>query len=196
MDPRQQLRRDIRVKRNSLSQTQQTNAAAALLVQLLTLDAFCSASSVALYLAVDGEIATSAVIKHCWEQGKTVYLPVLDPERHNRLLFVEYRKNTKMCLNKYAIAEPAQPYMQTISATQLDLVLLPLVAFDDSGARMGMGGGYYDRSFAFTREKPSKCPQLLGLAHAMQQVTKLEVESWDIPLDGILTDRNFYTINL
>ncbi|NQZ32266.1 MAG: 5-formyltetrahydrofolate cyclo-ligase [Oceanospirillaceae bacterium] len=195
MDARQQLRRSIRTMRNTLSRTQQNFAATALLEQLLPLAAFNQAKSVALYLAVDGEIATTAVIEYCWEMGKAVYLPVLDPNKHNHLLFVVYAKNTKMSLNKYNIEEPAVPFVNCIAAEQLDLVLLPLVAFDDSGARMGMGGGYYDRSFAFTSKTLCHTPLLLGLAHALQQVSKLQVENWDIPLNGIVTDNKFFPID-
>ena len=126
--------------------------------------------------------------------GKQVYLPVLDPDLHNQLLFVHYHNNTPMCRYKYAIAEPATPYQKSIPAADLDLVLLPLVAFDDSGNRMGMGGGYYDRSFAFMMDDAVGCaekkvPLLLGLAHQLQQVEQLAVESWDIPLSGIVTDQ-------
>jgi 5-formyltetrahydrofolate cyclo-ligase len=187
---RQQLRQHVRQLRNALDQTQQENAADHLLAQVKQLKAFNSAHSIALYLAADGEIGTQAIIEHCWETDKKVYLPVLDPNLHNQLLFVHYHCDTAMTHNKYGIAEPATPYQSVISASELDLVLLPLVAFDDTGARMGMGGGYYDRSFAFINEdNTGHAPQLYGLAHNLQQVSQLQIESWDIPLEGIVTDQ-------
>jgi len=187
---RQQLRQHVRQLRNALDQTQQDNAADNLLVQVKRLTAFNTAHSIALYLSADGEIGTQAIIEHCWDLGKKVYLPVLDPHLHNQLLFVHYHNETAMTHNKYAIAEPATPYQSVISASELDLVLLPLVAFDNTGARMGMGGGYYDRSFAFINDdNTSHAPQLYGLAHNLQQVSQLQIESWDIPLEGIVTDQ-------
>lgn len=193
MDSRQRLRHSMRNARNALTRLQQLEAAKGLLHQLQQLSAFTQAKSIALYLAADGEIATQAIIQHCWDNHQQVYLPVLDPNNHHQLLFVGYSAQTPMCHNKYAIQEPALPYRNIIAATDLDLVLLPLVAFDDSGARMGMGGGYYDRSFAFKRTTASSKVQLFGLAHQLQQVSKLEVQSWDIPLRGIVTEQRLLT---
>ena len=193
MDARQQLRRQMRSARKALSVEQQQSAGASLLQHLQQLVSFNSAEHIALYLASDGEIDPQSVIDYCWEMGKQVYLPVLDPDLHNQLLFVHYDKNTLMCRNKYDICEPASPYQKSIPAADLDLVLLPLVAFDDSGNRMGMGGGYYDRSFAFMMDDAvakadRKVPVLIGLAHQLQQVDELAVESWDIPLSGIASE--------
>ncbi len=190
MDNRSELRRQMRVARKALTTEQQLAASQALLNNLLPLAAFNQAQSIALYLASDGEIDPQQVIEYCWQQGKAVYLPVLDPDNYNHLLFVHYTTQTPMCFNKYQISEPATPYQQTIAAEQLDLVLLPLVAFDSSGSRMGMGGGYYDRSFAFKQDPmhTADTPKLIGLAHTLQQVDTLNVESWDIPLAAIATD--------
>jgi len=193
MDARQQLRRQMRSARKALSTEQQQSAGASLLKNLQQQVSFNSAEHIALYLASDGEIDPQSVIDYCWAQGKQVYLPVLDPDLHNQLLFVHYDQNTLMCRNKYDISEPAVPYQKSIPATDLDLVLLPLVAFDNNGNRMGMGGGYYDRSFAFMMDDEvnsadKKVPVLIGLAHQLQQVDELAVESWDIPLSGIASE--------
>ncbi|MCJ8341010.1 MAG: 5-formyltetrahydrofolate cyclo-ligase [Pseudomonadales bacterium] len=198
MEARQQLRRQMRDARKALSAEQQQLSGASLLHHLQQLNSFNSAEHIALYLASDGEIDPQSVIDHCWAMGKQVYLPVLDPDLHNQLLFVHYHNNTLMCRNKYAIEEPATPYQKSIPAAELDLVLLPLVAFDDQGNRMGMGGGYYDRSFAFMLETATDCaekhlPVLIGLAHQLQQVDKLAVESWDIPLSGIVTNQRSWS---
>ncbi|MEH6445905.1 MAG: 5-formyltetrahydrofolate cyclo-ligase [Oceanospirillaceae bacterium] len=186
---KKELRQQMRQERKALSSAQQLTAGNALLEHLKSIASFNTANSIALYLTSDGEIDPISVIEHCWSLGKRVYLPVLDPDKHNQLLFVEYRQDTPMCFNKYQISEPATPYQNTINADELDLVLLPLVAFDQQGSRMGMGGGYYDRSFAFINTQQQPCtPVLIGLAHALQQVSKLNVESWDIPLTAIVTD--------
>lgn len=193
LDKRQVLRKKMRAARKALSVTQQSQASDQLLEHLLTLPELTQAQSVALYLSSDGEIDPQSVIDYCWSQGKDVYLPVLDPDKENQLLFVHYTTSTLMCHNKYKILEPKMPFARSIAAQDLDLVLLPLVAFDHTGNRMGMGGGYYDRSFAFTSTGPSAAhPILIGLAHELQRVDQLDVASWDIPLCAIVSDCKVY----
>jgi 5-formyltetrahydrofolate cyclo-ligase len=71
---------------------------------------------------------------------------------------------------------------------KLDVVLLPLVAFDRRGNRLGMGGGFYDRTFAPRGRGRVSAPRLIGLAHGFQQVAELVDQPWDVPLRGVLTD--------
>jgi 5-formyltetrahydrofolate cyclo-ligase len=191
---RQQLRREMRTRRRSLSPRQQREASRRLLANLIRQPVFRRARHIALYLPNDGEIDPTPVIELCWRLGKHTYLPVLHPIRHNRLWFVPYRRNTRMQRNIYRILEPVLAGAPRRPAWALDLVLLPLVAFDASGARMGMGGGYYDRTFSFKQRKGPQGPPLIGLAHDIQRVEALPVESWDIPLAGIVTDCRGYAL--
>lgn len=151
---------------------------------------------VALYLANDGEIDPSLLCEILLSRGVKCYLPVLHPFKHNCLLFCEYRVDSKMKLNRYGIAEPDLRYCRTIPAALIGAVLLPLVAFDERGNRMGMGGGYYDRTFAFKRRQNNTLPRLIGLAHACQKVEALPVENWDIPLNAIVTDQQLINVSL
>lgn len=193
MDQRQQLRKQMRSARRSLTPHQQKRAAKALMLSLLRNPSFLRARSIAIYLATDGEIDPKFVIERCWELGKRTYLPVLHPVRHNRLWFHEYHAETRMKKNCFGISEPDPRHSLRKPAWSLDLVLFPLVAFDTNGGRMGMGGGFYDRTFSFTRQRGGKLsPRLIGLAHDLQKVEKLPVESWDIPLSAIVTDKNTY----
>lgn len=193
MDQRQQLRLQMRRARRALSPLQQKRAAKSLLNQLLQLPTFTQAQHIAVYLAADGEIDTQYVIEKCWQLGKTIYLPILHPVRHNRLWFARYKQDSAMIKNCYGISEPDPHRNARRQAWALDLVLLPLVAFDSQGGRMGMGGGYYDRTFAFTAQRQGKLsPKLIGLAHEIQKVDQLPVESWDIPLAGIVTNQHRY----
>lgn len=191
-DPRQQLRREMRARRRALSPRKQRNASRQLLKNLSRLPVFKRARHIALYLPNDGEIDPTLVIEQCWRLGKQTYLPVLHPIRHNRLWFVPYQRDTPMRRNIYRILEPVLTAAPRRPAWALDLVLLPLVAFDASGARMGMGGGYYDRTFSFKQRKGPLGPPLIGLAHDIQRVETLPVASWDIPLAGIMTDCRGY----
>lgn len=191
---KQLLRIKMRRERQNLSTQQQHEASKNVLNNLLSLSSFNQAQDIAIYLAADGEIDPIHIIEYCWAHNKTVYLPVLDPDKHNQLLFVRYTADTKMCFNKYQISEPATPYQHLKPAKDFDLVLFPLVAFDKQGHRMGMGGGYYDRSFEFKQQAGNRetKPILVGLAHEIQKVDNLVVESWDIALSNIVTDQSTY----
>ncbi|WP_372832367.1 5-formyltetrahydrofolate cyclo-ligase [Pontibacterium sp.] len=193
MNPRQQLRQDIRRKRRALTRTEQLRAAKRLHAQLCRRPDFIRARHIALYLPNDGEIDPRPLLESCWKMGKKTYLPVLHPILHNRLWFVPFDRQTKLVRNIYKIEEPPIIKAPRRPPWALDLVLLPLVAFDADGNRMGMGGGYYDRTFSFkSRRQSIPGPKLIGLAHELQRVERLPVENWDIPLAGIISDQASY----
>lgn len=180
------LRRQLRQSRRSLSPTLQTLAARALLTQLHLQRLLAHARHIAFYCANDGEIDPASLLTQAIRRGKACYLPVLAPG--NELVFYRYRPAQRMLRNRYGIAEPAR--REKYPARALDLVIMPLVGFDRAGNRLGMGAGFYDRTFAFKRKtKNSNKPVLIGLAHSCQEVVQLPKEGWDIPLKGIATDR-------
>lgn len=144
------------------------------------------AESVAVFLSFDGELDTSPLIQQLWQQGKRVYLPVLHPFRAGHLLFLRYASDTELVRNRLKIMEPCLDVRQVLPLPQLDILLTPLVAFDHQGQRLGMGGGFYDRTLQY-RNQMSRGPYPIGLAHDCQQVDALPVESWDIPLPEIIT---------
>ncbi len=157
---------------------------------------FRNSKKVALYLETDGEIAISQLLPLIHSNKKRTYLPVLRPIPPNRLWFSEYRVSDKLIRNKYHIREPNIRKRKPIHPHGLDIVLVPLVAFDCNCNRVGMGGGFYDRTFAYlkTRNAWSK-PKLIGVAHELQRVTQIQTNFWDIPLDGVVTESNFYMRN-
>lgn len=144
------------------------------------------AESVAVFLSFDGELDTSPLIQQLWQQGKRVYLPVLHPFCAGHLLFLRYAPDTELVRNHLKIMEPRLDVRQVLPLPQLDILLTPLVAFDHQGQRLGMGGGFYDRTLQY-RKQMSRGPYPIGLAHDCQQVDALPVESWDIPLPEIIT---------
>ncbi|MDT8453299.1 MAG: 5-formyltetrahydrofolate cyclo-ligase, partial [Gammaproteobacteria bacterium] len=157
------LRLQKREQRRTLSPEQQRRHAERVSAQLVTRPAFTNAEHIAAYLANDGEINPAEIIEQAWRLDKKVYLPVLS-EPGNRLLFAPFEPNSSMCCNQFGIDEPDCPPEHRLKAEQMDLILLPLVAFDTRGNRLGMGGGFYDRSLADIRQHDSRT-QLFGLAH-------------------------------
>lgn len=187
-DSRQTLRKELRARRNALNPTQQEAASAWVLRHLMKLPQFLRAQHLALYIAADGELNPQPIAEQLWKMGKQVYLPVLHPTQAGQLWFLEYTPDTQLKPNRFGIPEPDHRYERRLPAKLLDLVLLPLVGFDRKGGRLGMGGGFYDRTFAFHKGKKTK-PYLLGLAHACQEVEHLDLADWDIPLYAVVTDQ-------
>ena len=145
------LRSQMRKNRRQLSSRQHQHAALRLTRQLNQNPNFKFSKRIALYLPNDGEVDTQLVIEQAWQEGKEVYLPVLDPIRKGFLWFVEYKANSRMKKNRFGIAEPDPKFNKRIQPQFLNFVGLPLVAFDAHGNRLGMGGGFYDRTFEFCR---------------------------------------------
>ena len=199
LDTRQSLRKTIRNKRLSLSSTMQITSADQLCSLLSEHPKVIAANHIALYLANDGELSTTPFIQWCWAQNKRVYLPVIHPFSKGHLLFLEYTIDTPMIKNRFGIAEPKLNVNLIRSIKNIDIVFTPLVAFDKSGARLGMGGGFYDRTlqtwYEHFKSNSLIRPYPIGLAHNCQQVDSIPVEHWDIPIPEILTPTEHFIFN-
>lgn len=182
---RQSIRNHIRRQRRRLSASQQADAAEALAHRLLADPRIAAAGSLALFLPFDGELDTRPLIETFWRRGQRVYLPVLHPFSPGHLLFLRYKADTPLGVNRLHISEPRLDVTQLLPARQLDILFTPLVAFDGHGQRLGMGGGFYDRTLRHWRRDAGFYP--IGLAHDCQQVEEIPVEPWDIPLPEIFT---------
>ena len=189
---RTQLRKTLRQQRRALSTELQHQHAQKLTRQLCRHAIYRIAKRIGLYLPTDGEIDTTYLIEKAWREKKRVYLPVI-PKFGRALFFAPYKPNSLMQANRFGISEPVCSSHQWLRARQLNLILLPLVAFDAQGNRLGMGGGFYDSSLSFTRyRKQNHSPTLIGLAHELQKVPQLPCESWDIPLNAVATEATLY----
>tara|TARA_B110000495_G_C22801528_1_gene468228 strand:+ start:245 stop:823 length:579 start_codon:yes stop_codon:yes gene_type:complete len=186
MASKTEIRRAIRSKRRQLSDDAQQFAAQTIFELVSPLAVFEDSQHIAVYLANDGEISPHHLVELAWQQGKSCYLPIIDSQGENTMKFVHYTPNTEFFMNRYDIPEPVHDPKDLQDANILDLVLAPLVGFDELGNRMGMGKGFYDRTFEFVRE--TKKPFLMGLAHSCQHVDFLEPAEWDIPLNGLATE--------
>lgn len=191
-----ELRKLLRKKRRSITPEAAAVAGNHLLGQLLNLKALHEAQRIALYLTNDGEIDPVEVMKWGWEQGKACYVPIVVQTELNSLLFAQITEKTEFINNRYGIPEPQVGRESMITADQLDLVLLPLVGFDDKGSRIGMGGGFYDTTFEFVKDQPDAKPMLIGVAHELQRVDSIDSEKWDIPLTTVVTDQRIYQTDL
>ncbi|MBI5460988.1 MAG: 5-formyltetrahydrofolate cyclo-ligase [Gammaproteobacteria bacterium] len=190
---RRELRAQVRAARRALDMHQRQHCAEDCARHLLNHPAFRNARRIAAYLPADGEIDTAPLIERAWDMGKRVYLPVLLPHGENRLWFARYTPDTPLIRNRFGIPEPARAAHTRISPLALDLVLTPLVAFDARGHRLGMGGGLYDRSFAYLLHHNRWLrPRLIGLAYEFQRQARLPQQTWDVPLHAIATDRQLH----
>ncbi|EKO3394294.1 TPA: 5-formyltetrahydrofolate cyclo-ligase [Vibrio fluvialis] len=183
---RHELRKLVRQQRNQLSSDIQYQASQDLICRFAALPEMQTCHHIALYLSTDGELDTQPLIEWLWSQGKAVYLPVLHPFSAGHLLFLHYQSSTPMTYNKFGILEPRLDQTLVKPVKELDLICTPLVAFDSHGHRLGMGGGYYDRTLAHWF-KTGEGAQPMGLAHDCQHVEQLPTEAWDIPLPKIVT---------
>ncbi|WP_031320683.1 5-formyltetrahydrofolate cyclo-ligase [Pseudomonas piscis] len=190
---RPQLRRMLRKARRALTSAQQRQAARGLYRQLAQDPVFRRARHLSLYLPTDGEIDPRLLLRAAQRRGKATYLPVLSAWPRTKMVFQRLRPGEQLRPNRFRILEPKINVARQRKVWALDLVLLPLVGFDEEGGRLGMGGGFYDRSLAYlARRKTWRKPKLLGLAHECQKVGKLDQASWDVPLQGTVTDRGWY----
>lgn len=193
MPAQRQLRQSIRKQRQALTTSESTTCAEQLAQHVRSSQFVSNSRHIAAYLPADGEIDPMPLVQYLWSLGKTIYLPVLVPFSKKKLWFAKFEAGDQLVYNRYGIAEPLR--RRLIKPCALDLVLTPLVAFDQAGHRIGMGGGYYDRSFAFlTGRQYWRKPHMLGLAFEFQKQGTIKQNAWDIPLTAIATEARLYTV--
>lgn len=188
MSGKNDIRRQVRRRRRALSPAERERAAARVTAVLGGLGIFMAARRVAIYRASDGELDLWPAALH--HAGKEYFLPVVPPPGRRRMRFAPVHAESSFISNRYGILEPDVPAASMVSALELDLVLAPLVAFDRRGGRLGMGGGYYDATFAFLASRTRWLrPRMAGVAYAFQEVPHIERDPWDIPLSTVVTDQ-------
>lgn len=185
------LRESLREARRSLNDAEQAAASAGLLSMLAGEDFFTSASRVAFYQKLDGEIDPQPLVEHSLNLGKECFLPVISKDNEELLTFAPYDSNTELTENHWGIAEPPLPD-EIIAPTVFDVVFVPLVGFDANCFRLGMGKGFYDRTFSFKIFNRRSQPLLVGLAHECQLTEPFPTEVWDVRLDAVVTPEKIY----
>ncbi len=183
----------MRQKRCDLNDSEQDIAALGLLKNLMKVQSFIQAKRISMYFPNDGEIDPTLVMVKALAMSKQCFYPIIFPGRKPKLFFAPVSSGTRLKADRMGILSPVVPASQWIKPAELDLILLPLVCFDESGARIGMGGGFYDASLAFlTTRKHWRRPRLIGIAHELQRVEKIITDLWDMPLEMIVTEQTIY----
>ena len=185
---RNDQRARLRTQREQLTPAERIAAATAVAATLEQLPEFLVDQRVAGYWAVAGELPLHVVLSALTARGQRYHLPVLAPGR--TLRFAPWRRDVELQPNRFGIPEPRCPASALLAPEAMELILVPLMAFDRRGHRLGTGGGFYDRSFAFlkTVARPAQ-PLLVGIGYAFQEVAALAEASWDIRMDFVATER-------
>ncbi len=159
-------------------------AAAKLFVNL----PFFQAEYIACYLPTEHEFDTQPIVNILSQSTRRCYLPMITEQKS--VQFSRYVAGDSLVANQFGILEPSEQ-IEVIAPEKLDVVLMPLVAFDNYGHRLGMGGGYYDRTFNFLQHQPKRRVKMIGIAYALQQADSIVSDPWDIKLDGVITEKGY-----
>lgn len=184
------IRNIIKEKRSQLSEKELSLTSKAITERIRSFKFPKELTKIGIYYAVNNEVDVHPLCKILWQESKRVYLPIVEKKK---LLFGEYRDTSNLKNNRFKIPEPIVGIESQISAFELDLIFMPLVAFDPMGNRIGMGGGFYDRTLDNKQlDNDLKKPILVGVAYEFQKQNKIQPNSWDIPLDMIFTESKIY----
>lgn len=188
------LRRQLRAARLSVPPEVRQRAGKDLLRHALRHRLLAAGKRVGFYIPANGEIDVMPLLLHAYAMGVHCYLPIVPGRGRRKLWFSRLDQSpqgyTSWPRNRFGIPEyPVSPSRYRRGA-RLQQIFVPLLGFDRRGYRLGMGGGYYDSSMAFRLWRGNwHAPRLIGVAYAAQEADQLPNDPWDVPLDGVLTER-------
>ena len=183
-EQRRAMRRELRQRRAALSPEEQAAVSAAVGSQLAKIAALSRSPVVGGYRAIRGEVDIDAALSRLHDDGAMVTVPRVSGDHMD---FLPWTSGSETITGSFGIDEPING--EPVQFSRHDVVLVPLVAFDETGQRLGQGGGFYDRAIAAAG---ADCPILIGVAHAFQQVKSVPVEAWDMPLDAVVTEERVH----
>ncbi|HEX7013275.1 MAG TPA: 5-formyltetrahydrofolate cyclo-ligase [Steroidobacteraceae bacterium] len=193
VDNRTSLRRQMRAQRRALTIEERTRAARQIARVATRALLLRPAAHLGLYITHHAEADTQPLIEAARKRGCHLYLPVITDYRSARMRFVRYTDETKLVRNRYGIPEPIHGAATHISTRLLDVIFVPVVAVDARGWRIGSGAGFYDRCLHHLRYgRMWRRPKLIGLGYDFQRVPLIAAQPWDVPLDGLITEKGFY----
>ncbi len=187
------IRETIRTLRKAIPPSDRAAATAKICERFRDLKAYQNAQMVGGFLAFDGEADPLGIMVHACKMEKKVFVPII-VARNKPLMFSPWTPQTAIRTNRFGIAEPVADPIDYVEARELDFVITPLVAFDDQCQRVGVGGGYYDRTFQFLNENKNRPRQtrMVGFALELQRVESVDHRPWDVVLDNVVTEWRVY----
>jgi 5-formyltetrahydrofolate cyclo-ligase len=184
------LRKKLKEKRKILSSISVANSSILISQKIWQLPELQRAKNIGCYIGVNGEASCTEFIKNAYTRKKRIFVPVL---RKNEMKFYRLFPESELQNNQFGIPEPIPTEKSLIPTQNLSVILVPLLAFDPSGNRLGMGGGYYDKLLSFTKRRDKfRRPLLIGMAYDFQRVDEMIVNDWDIPMHIIITESQSY----
>ena len=193
MSQSNEIRKRFRAERNAIEPATRARWSKQICDQFVQLDSYKSSHHIAAFLASDGEADPIELMRVAVEDGKQVFVPIV-VGKAKPLKFAPWQPDCEMRENRFGIFEPAVEKSDWIEASELDFVVTPLVAFDERCNRIGVGGGYYDRSFAYLKQTSSKATHLVGFAFELQRIETIQPKSWDVSLEAVVTESKVYAI--
>lgn len=188
---RNNTRNEIRQKRKALHEDEVAKCSELVRRVVLEHEFLKQNRCIASYHSFSGEIDTVEINKALRLAGHHMALPVIHPEEKGLMDFYSYEKPEDLILNRFKIPEPVVSEENLVQPNHLEVVIVPLVGFNEKGERLGMGGGYYDRML-----KKISCECLtLGLAYDFQLIPEIKSQPWDMPLDEVITPTKHYIFN-
>ena len=188
MNTKDSLRKEISLKRKNLSKKERLDSEESLVQLWESVGDSYKKNKVALYWPINGEVATNALISYFFSNGSKCFLPVISNNEENKLIdFALFEEQSRLVKNRFGIPEPNKS--KIIDLNQLDIIFLPCVCFDSRGNRIGMGGGFYDKTLSYLSKKEKT--KLIILAYDFQEVESCLPESHDIKADACLTPTQY-----
>ena len=189
MNTKDSLRKKFYSKRRSISEEERLDSEASLLQIWNSVKDSYTANKIALYWSVNCEISTNSLISYFLKEGSECFLPVISGDKESKFLeFSFYKRESPLIKNRFGIPEPSES--KFVDLNEIDIVFLPCVCFDSRGNRIGMGGGYYDKTLSKLPDKRNT--QLIMLAYDFQEVESCLPEKHDIKANACLTQNQFF----
>lgn len=189
-EKRNDLRQTILAKRRQINEKESAQAGLSILKTIMKMDVFKRTVNIASYISLSGELCTKDMNEYFMTRHH-LCLPYMVTGQKGKMEFYSFKKGDDLVENRFHILEPKNLPENFISEDEIDVIIVPLVAFDNKGNRMGMGGGYYDRML----KKVRKDCLIIGVAYEFQLVDELIVEEWDMPMDIVITEKKYYEFN-
>lgn len=182
------IRHEMRSKLNTIGEEKRNLLAEQAIEHFTSTNDFLRCKHIGIFFPVRHEISLLPLADICWASHRQVYLPTLSPQPFQKMVFQPFTRDSRLKLNRFNIPEPGLPIDKHIPLRQLDIVVMPLLAFGLNGERLGMGGGFYDRTFSFLNRHPDIArPKCWAIALDTQQ-TELQANPWDVALNGVATE--------